>query len=104
MTPSRPPWARLVAGFVLVLIGGAASARPVPAQGPLGLWDPRPGPLVADIRAGIDAAYDFDYGEALRRFDHVVAVRPDHPAGRTKLPLWPAPKVASTYRAAASHP
>lgn len=81
MTPSRPPWARLVAGFVLVLIGGAASARPVPAQGPLGLWDPRPGPLVADIRAGIDAAYDFDYGEALRRFDHVVAVRPDHPVG-----------------------
>ena len=56
-------------------------ARPVPAQGPLGLWDPRPGPLVADIRAGIDAAYDFDYGEALRRFDHVVAVRPDHPVG-----------------------
>jgi predicted Zn-dependent protease len=81
MTRSRPEWIRPTLGLVLMLVGGAAAARPVMAQGPLGLWDRRPGPLVADIRAGIDAAYDFQYGEALRRFDRVVAIRPDHPVG-----------------------
>ena len=65
----------------MALGAGAVAARPAASQGALGLWDARPGPLVGDIRAGINAAYDFDYGEALGRFDRVVAARPDHPVG-----------------------
>ncbi len=81
MARSRPPWFRPAAGLAMALAVFAVSARPAASQGALGLWEARPGPLVADIRAGIDAAYDFDYGEALKRFDRVVAARPDHPVG-----------------------
>ncbi|MGH7588240.1 MAG: tetratricopeptide repeat protein [Gemmatimonadota bacterium] len=81
MARSRPPWNRPAAGLAMALAACAVSARPAASQGALGLWEARPGPLVADIRAGIDAAYDFDYGEALLRFDRVVAARPDHPVG-----------------------
>lgn len=80
MSRSGRPWIRPAAGVMMALAASAVPARQAMAQS-LGLWDDRPGPLVGDIRAGIDAAYDFDYREALRRFDGVVAARPDHPVG-----------------------
>ncbi len=58
-----------------------AGVQPVRAQEDLGLWATDPGPLVGEIRAGIDAYYDFDYPGALRRFDAIVAARPEHPVG-----------------------
>jgi tetratricopeptide (TPR) repeat protein len=51
------------------------------AQETLGLWAPNPGPLVAEIRAGIEDYYAFDYAGALARFDRVIAAVPDHPVG-----------------------
>jgi tetratricopeptide (TPR) repeat protein len=51
------------------------------AQGDLGLWEETPGPLVAQIQAGVEDYYSFDYNGALARFDRVIAAMPDHPAG-----------------------
>ena len=45
----------------------ALSAVPLVAQETLGLWAPDPGPLVAEIRAGIEDYYAFDYAGALAR-------------------------------------
>ena len=46
----------------------AFSAAPIAAQDALGLWAPTPGPLVAEIRAGIEDYYAFDYAGALADF------------------------------------
>ena len=81
MARSHEEWIRAVVVLAVALAAVPIFVRPAASQAALGLWDARPGPLVGDIRAGIDAAYDFDYGEALRRFDRVVAARPDHPVG-----------------------
>lgn len=68
-------------GTVVAALALAVSAGPAGAQDEIGLWAADPGPLVGQIKAGIDAYYDFDYAGALRRFDAVVAARPDHPVG-----------------------
>ena len=67
----------------IALIGVCAASLPASmvAQEALGLWAPSPGPLVAEIRAGIDDYYAFDYSGALARFDRVIAAAPDHPVG-----------------------
>ena len=54
---------------------------PVRAQSALGLWEETPGPLVAQIQAGVEDYYSFDYNGALARFDRVIAAMPDHPVG-----------------------
>ena len=54
---------------------------PVRAQSALGLWEETPGPLVAQIQAGVEDYYSFDYNGALARFDGVIAAMPDHPVG-----------------------
>lgn len=54
---------------------------PVRAQSVLGLWEEAPGPLVAQIQAGVEDYYSFDYNGALARFDSVIAAMPDHPVG-----------------------
>ena len=59
----------------------ALSAVPLVAQETLGLWAPDPGPLVAEIRAGIEDYYAFDYAGAQARFDRVIAAVPEHPVG-----------------------
>ena len=59
----------------------ALSSAPLAAQEALGLWAPTPGPLVAEIRAGIEDYYAFDYAGALARFDRVIAAVPQHPVG-----------------------
>lgn len=76
--------------FPLVLVCAIAAPRALEAQPhpgapasepPLGLWDTPVPPQVAALREGIDAYYRFDYDGAIRRFDQLVAARPDHPAG-----------------------
>lgn len=67
---------------IAVLVVCAVSwAKPLEAQATLGLWDDPPGTLVADIQAGVDDYYAFDYTGALARFDRVIASHPDHPLG-----------------------
>ena len=51
------------------------------AQSALGLWEETPGPLVAQMQAGVEDYYSFDYNGALARFDRVIAAMPDHPVG-----------------------
>src|SRR5688500_10456071 len=67
----------------IAVIGVCATLLPASlrAQEALGLWSPSPGPLVAEIRAGIDDYYAFDYAGALARFDRVIAAVPEHPVG-----------------------
>ena len=67
----------------IAFIGVCAALSPAPlaAQEALGLWAANPGPLVAEIRAGIDDYYAFDYAGALARFDRVIAAMPEHPVG-----------------------
>jgi len=67
--------------MIAVLGVCALGAVPLPAQEALGLWDATPGPLVAEIQAGVDDYYGFDYSGAVARFDRVIAAMPDHPAG-----------------------
>lgn len=67
-----------IAGLVMC---AALSAGPLRAQGALGLWEETPGPLVAQIQAGVDDYYGFDYTGALARFDRVIAAMPEHPVG-----------------------
>jgi tetratricopeptide (TPR) repeat protein len=67
-----------IAGLVMC---AALSAGPLRAQGALGLWEETPGPLVAQIQAGVDDYYGFDYTGALARFDRVIAAIPEHPVG-----------------------
>lgn len=67
--------------IAVVGVWTALGAAPLAGQSELGLWDPTPGPLVAEIQAGVDAYYGFDYTGALARFDRVIAAEPDHPAG-----------------------
>lgn len=67
--------------IALLVVGAAFPAGPLAAQGSLGLWDATPGPLVAQMRAGIEDYYAFDYTGALARFDQVIAAVPDHPVG-----------------------
>ena len=67
-----------IAGLVVC---AALSAGPLRAQGALGLWEETPGPLVAQIQAGVDDYYGFDYTGALVRFDRVIAAMPEHPVG-----------------------
>ena len=68
---------------MIAVIGVCATLLPASlrAQEALGLWSPSPGPLVAEIRAGIDDYYAFDYTGALARFDRVIAAVPEHPVG-----------------------
>ena len=67
---------------IAVLVVCAVSwAKPLEAQATLGLWDDAPGPLVAEIQAGVDDYYAFDYAGALARFDRVIVSQPDHPVG-----------------------
>ncbi|HET6617177.1 MAG TPA: hypothetical protein VFH69_05150, partial [Gemmatimonadota bacterium] len=54
---------------------------PARAQSALGLWEETPGPLVAQIQAGVEDYYSFDYNGALARFDRVITAMPDHPVG-----------------------
>lgn len=58
-----------------------ATAAPLSAQSSVGLWDEPPAALVAEIRAGVEDYYAFDYAGAIARFDRVTAALPDHPVG-----------------------
>lgn len=80
-TSPRPAGGARRSVATLVAAATLLAAGPALAQPTLGLWAESPSPLVADVRAGIDAYYGFDYAEALRRFDRVVAARPRHPIG-----------------------
>jgi tetratricopeptide (TPR) repeat protein len=66
---------------IAVLFVCTLHGSPLGAQGTLGLWDGTPGPLVAEIQAGVEDYYGFDYDGALKRFDRVIAALPDHPVG-----------------------
>ncbi len=82
----RPIPFLLLAGVCL-----ATAATPARAQEALGLWSDAPSAVVQDVRAGIQAYYRFDYDEAMRRFDRVVAARPSHPVGyflRAEASWW----------------
>lgn len=67
--------------IALLVVCAALNARPLGAQGALGLWEETPGPLVGEMQAGIEDYYAFDYTGALARFDRVIAAVPDHPVG-----------------------
>lgn len=67
--------------IALLVVYAALNARPLGAQGALGLWEETPGPLVGEMQAGIEDYYAFDYTGALARFDRVIAAVPDHPVG-----------------------
>ena len=111
----------------IAFIGVCAALTPAPlaAQEALGLWAPDPGPLVAEIRAGIDDYYAFDYAGALARFDRVIAAVPEHPVGyflkaeanwwlflndrqngaaRRELDRWLGQAIARAERRLESHP
>jgi tetratricopeptide (TPR) repeat protein len=66
---------------IAVLFVCTLHGSPLGAQGTLGLWDETPGPLVAEIQAGVEDYYGFDYDGALTRFDRVIAALPNHPVG-----------------------
>jgi tetratricopeptide (TPR) repeat protein len=66
---------------IAVLFVCALHWTPLRAQGALGLWEETPGPLVVEIRAGVEDYYRFDYDGALARFDRVISALPDHPVG-----------------------
>ncbi|HET9332033.1 MAG TPA: hypothetical protein VFQ21_00460 [Gemmatimonadota bacterium] len=72
---------RLGSTIAVLVVCAIAWATPLEAQATLGLWDDAPGPLVAEIQAGVNDYYAFDYAGALARFDRVIASQPDHPAG-----------------------
>lgn len=67
--------------IALLVVCAALNARPLGAQGALGLWEETPGPLVGEMQAGVEDYYAFDYTGALARFDRVIAAVPDHPVG-----------------------
>lgn len=69
---------RILAAALLAL--GLSASESV-AQDRLGLWSESPDRLVREIRTGVEAYYDFDYEEAMDRFDGVVARLPKHPVG-----------------------
>lgn len=64
-----------------IVAHAALIPAPLAAQEALGLWARSPGPLVSEIRAGIEDYYAFDYAGALARFDRVIAAAPEHPVG-----------------------
>lgn len=72
---------RLRPTIAALLAWAAFGAAPLQAQGSLGLWDDPPGALVAEIQAGVDDYYAFDYAAALTRFDRVITALPEHPVG-----------------------
>ena len=72
---------RLGSTIAVLVVCAVVWATPLEAQATLGLWDDAPGPLVAEIQAGVDDYYAFDYAGALARFDRVIASQPDHPVG-----------------------
>jgi tetratricopeptide (TPR) repeat protein len=72
---------RFTTTIAFLVVCATLHARPLAAQGSLGLWDETPGPLVIEMRAGIEDYYGFDYTAALARFDDVIAALPDHPVG-----------------------
>jgi len=72
---------RLKSTIAALLAWAALGTAPLHAQGSLGLWDDPPGPLVAEIQAGVDDYYAFDYAAALVRFDAVITALPEHPVG-----------------------
>jgi len=65
----------------VALVALGLSASEIVAQDRLGLWSESPSRPVRDVRAGIEAYYDFDYEGAMDRFDRVVARLPKHPVG-----------------------
>jgi tetratricopeptide (TPR) repeat protein len=67
--------------IAILIVCAALKAGHLRAQPALGLWDETPGPLVAQIQAGVDDYYEFDYTGALARFDRVIAALPEHPVG-----------------------
>ena len=72
---------RLKSTIAALLAWAALGTAPLLAQGSLGLWDDPHGPLVAEIQAGVDDYYAFDYAAALARFDRVIKALPEHPVG-----------------------
>ena len=66
---------------IAVLFVCVTHTVPASAQSALGLWEETPGPLVAQMQAGVEDYYSFDYNGALARFDRVIAAMPDHPVG-----------------------
>ena len=72
---------RLTTAIALLAGWTALGAEPLRAQAALGLWEEMPGPLVAEMQAGVEDYYAFDYAGALTRFDRVIAAMPEHPVG-----------------------
>lgn len=63
------------------MVCGALHAGQLGAQEALGLWEETPAPLVAEMQAGVEDYYAFDYPGAMARFDRVIAAMPEHPVG-----------------------